>query len=269
MAQEKFNLQWNDFQENAKTTFHDLADDKDFTDVTLASEEGNQFTAHKVILAASSPFFRNTLKKNQHSHPLMYMHNIASDDLTALLNFIYRGEVQIVQENLARFLGLADQLKIKGLEGAGSGHSSDSEKSKNKIKEEGLPDTKVSDRALDYTNDEDQHILVDIPDSEEMGFEIDDKRNISHFDLKTVEADTDNLEEQINTMLVKVDGGWACTMCGKIEKHSRRNLIRHIEGKHLKGVSVFCPLCDDTFGSRNALYIHTSSMHPKKSENTN
>ena len=34
-----------------------LWDDKDFTDVTLACEDGKQVEAHKVILAASSPFF--------------------------------------------------------------------------------------------------------------------------------------------------------------------------------------------------------------------
>ena len=52
---EKLCLQWNDFQENIKSAFGSLRKDNDFTDVTLACEDGQQVEAHKVILAASSP----------------------------------------------------------------------------------------------------------------------------------------------------------------------------------------------------------------------
>ena len=51
---EKLCLQWNDFKENVITAFGSLRDDKDFSDVTLACEDGQQVEAHKVILAASS-----------------------------------------------------------------------------------------------------------------------------------------------------------------------------------------------------------------------
>ena len=53
---EKLCLQWNDFKENVNSAFGRLRDDKEFTDVTLACDDG-QMEAHKVILAASSPFF--------------------------------------------------------------------------------------------------------------------------------------------------------------------------------------------------------------------
>ena len=56
---DKLCLKWNDFQENVNTAFGSLRVDKDFSDVTLACEDGQQFEAHKVILAASSPFFQN------------------------------------------------------------------------------------------------------------------------------------------------------------------------------------------------------------------
>ena len=56
---EKFCLKWNDFQENVNIAFRDLRKDCEFTDVTLACEDGHQVEAHKVILSASSPFFQN------------------------------------------------------------------------------------------------------------------------------------------------------------------------------------------------------------------
>ena len=71
--EERLCLQWKDFKENISSTFGDLREDKDFTDVTLVCEDGQQVEAHKVVLVASSPFFLNILKRNKHPHPLIYM----------------------------------------------------------------------------------------------------------------------------------------------------------------------------------------------------
>ena len=70
---EKLCLQWNDFKENAIGAFANLREDADFADVTLACEDGKQVEAHKVILAKSSPFFENLLRRNNHNHPLIFM----------------------------------------------------------------------------------------------------------------------------------------------------------------------------------------------------
>ena len=55
---EKFCLKWDDFSQNVGKTFGELREDTDFTDVTLASEDRQQISAHTVILSASSPFFK-------------------------------------------------------------------------------------------------------------------------------------------------------------------------------------------------------------------
>ena len=72
-ASEKLCLQWNDFNENIISSFRELREDRDFTDVTLACEDGQQIEAHKVVLASASPVFMKLLKKNKHPHPLIYM----------------------------------------------------------------------------------------------------------------------------------------------------------------------------------------------------
>ena len=69
---EKLCLQWNDFKDVVNTSFGNLRDDTDFIDVTLACEDGRQLKAHKVVLAAMSPFLQEILKRNQHPHPLIY-----------------------------------------------------------------------------------------------------------------------------------------------------------------------------------------------------
>ena len=114
---EKLCLQWNDFQDNIKCAFGNLREDNDFADVTLACEDGQQLEAHKVILAASSPFFQKLLGRNKHPHPLIYMRGMKSDDLLAIVDFLYRGEANVFQENLDSFLAIAEELQLKGLMG--------------------------------------------------------------------------------------------------------------------------------------------------------
>ena len=114
---EKLCLKWNDFESNIVSSFGELKSDKDFTDVTLACEDGRQVEAHKLILASSSPFLMDILKRIKHSHPLIYMTGTNSKDLVAILDFLYSGEANVSQENLETFLKLADELKLKGLTG--------------------------------------------------------------------------------------------------------------------------------------------------------
>ena len=45
----------------------------EFCDVTLASVDGQQFKAHKLILSASSLFFKKILLNNLNHHPLIFM----------------------------------------------------------------------------------------------------------------------------------------------------------------------------------------------------
>ena len=126
---EKLCLQWNDFQENIKSAFENLREDKDFKDVTLVCEDGQQVEAHKVILASSSPFFQKLLGRNkQHHHPLIYMRGLKFDTLLAVLDFLYRGEANVFQEDLDSFLAIAEELQLRGLMGNTNQKVEDEEK---------------------------------------------------------------------------------------------------------------------------------------------
>ena len=92
---EKFCLKWNDFEENISTAFVSLRTDADFVNVTLACEDGQQAEAHKVILAASSPYFQNLLRRNKHAHPLIYMRGMKSENLLAIVDFFFIMEKQM------------------------------------------------------------------------------------------------------------------------------------------------------------------------------
>ena len=111
---EKFCLRWNDFETNISTAFREIREEKDLFDCTIAVGS-KQLQAHKLILSACSPFFREIFKQNPHQHPLLYLSRIGFDDLKACLNFMYHGEVNVAQDDLNTFLVVAEELKIKGL----------------------------------------------------------------------------------------------------------------------------------------------------------
>jgi len=113
-SSEKFCLRWNDFESNISLAFRELREEKDFFDVTLACDD-SQIQAHKVILSACSPFFRNVLRRNPHQHPLLYLKGVKYQELLSVLNFMYMGEVNVAQEELNSFLAVAEDLRVKGL----------------------------------------------------------------------------------------------------------------------------------------------------------
>ena len=124
-ASEKFCLRWNDFESNLSVAFRDIRAEEDLFDITLACEDTSELQAHKLILSACSPFFRNLLHRLPHHHPLLYLKGVKQRHLDAVLTFMYAGEVNVAQEELNAFLAVAEELQVKGLT-QNSGGSTDS-----------------------------------------------------------------------------------------------------------------------------------------------
>lgn len=69
-SQQQFCLRWNNFQANITSQFEALRDDEDFVDVTFACD-GRRLQAHKVVLSACSPYFKELFKvRNLSPFPL-------------------------------------------------------------------------------------------------------------------------------------------------------------------------------------------------------
>ena len=112
---EKFYLKWNDFQSNITLAFSQFRNKTQYQDVTLVSEDFKQLSAHRVVLSACSEFFNQVLSRNTHSHPLLCLDGINSADLNNVLDYIYNGELQIYQEDVGRFIQIAQRLQLHGL----------------------------------------------------------------------------------------------------------------------------------------------------------
>ena len=268
---EKFSLRWNDFQENINTVFRDLRKDLDFTDVTLASEDGQQVEAHKVILAASSPFFQNLLKKNRHAHPLIYMRGMKSEDLLAIIDFLYYGKASIYQENLDTFLNIAEEFQLKGLnktEDGGGGGEEDVKKYTAHSHNPVLQGTKThakSDisKTTNFSQNNSFTSKTKFEDQIPSSAAVSPPKIEFSGDMKELDEKVESLmsrgEHMIRLAAKKMTRAYACKVCGR--EGSKRNIKNHIEAIHLDGISIPCNLCEKTLTSRYSLGRHNSRVH--------
>lgn len=114
MEGQHINLKWKSFYTSIVTGFEDLWEEEGLVDVTLASD-GRCLKAHKVILSASSPFFKEIFLMNPCKHPVIVLQDVHYNELVSILTFVYKGEVNILQENLPLLLRAAEALQIRGL----------------------------------------------------------------------------------------------------------------------------------------------------------
>jgi len=230
------NLKVNDFHVNISNTFIELKEKLDFSDVTLACDEDQQIEAHKVVLSASSEFFKGILKKQKHSHPLLYLGNVSKRDLLKVLDFIYIGEVEIYQDDLERFISVAKRLQLNGLKDVNDFGYSDSSS---------LPledSLKVDSHGPhDHSYEEEQ--------TSQMVIKVDDDCSVVNPTQECFNEDNTGIHEGENSfslpeqgleeiatidykvLITKLEFGFKCNLCDKLSK-DRTNLRRHIRNSH-------------------------------------
>jgi len=238
--EEKFSLQLNDFQANAVNSFSKLRTSSDFKDVTLVGDDLKLISAHKVILSSCSEYFKSILTQHDHSHPLICLNGVNSEDIEKVLDFIYTGALQIFQNELDRFLQISQKLKLEGL----LGYYHNQEEPEYKILNTAAPSfgkksvvNKV--KTLSQKIESNEKLIE---------FYSVDFLNIEELELK--------LSENVQ----KVDNGNKCIICGKFFKkpaHARE----HVEMTHVEGLQFPCSFCNKICRNRHALRLHKNSMH--------
>ena len=160
----------------------------------------------------------------------------------AIMDFLYCGEANVLQENLDAFLALAEELRLKGLTGGGAETEKQADKEVETLKKEISPKFTAPpangsyDKTVSVTNEK-------------------------------INVELEELDEKIKSMITRSDlsagpgkGKMAsCNVCGK--EGSYRNMPQHIEASHITGVSHACDICGKVSRSRNALRMHVSALH--------
>ena len=217
--------------------FQELRIAEELLDVTLACED-ETLQAHKVVLSASSSFFRGLFRKTKQSNPIIFLHGILYKDLVALLDYIYTGETQILAEDMDRFIKVAKELKIKALSAIDDGD-------------------KENDKTIDEESEVNNSNQLFNRPSEKL------ENKINAVKKEQEEKSLDQLDREISERIEKVsdvDGlaMWKCTECGKVGK--RFKLKSHVE-IHLEGYSHRCVHCGKAHRTRSALSGHIFYVH--------
>ncbi|KAF0290672.1 Broad-complex core protein isoform 6 [Amphibalanus amphitrite] len=116
MEEQKFCLRWDSYQSSITGVFDRLRRDGQLLDVTLCAE-GRRLKAHRVLLAACSPYLRDLLTETQCEHLVLFLKDTPAADLQALVEFMYSGVVNVTQSQLTSFIKTAETLQIRGLSG--------------------------------------------------------------------------------------------------------------------------------------------------------
>ncbi|XP_054287026.1 longitudinals lacking protein, isoforms A/B/D/L-like isoform X3 [Macrosteles quadrilineatus] len=162
-SNQQFCLRWNNHQSTLISVFDHLLESGTLVDCTLAAE-GQFLKAHKVVLSACSPYLEALLSQHYEKHPILILKDVSFHELKSMLDYMYRGEVNISQEQLGTFLKAAESLQIKGLTDCGAmSENRDMERSRD-IEHGLLPsDFARNDRSLTSTLPKRNDIRKQIP----------------------------------------------------------------------------------------------------------
>ena len=246
---EKFSLKWNDFHSNVSKSFEILRTEDYLQDVTLVGDDDCQVKAHKLVLSACSSYFKKIFTNNMNSNILLCLEGTDQTDLKNILDYIYFGEVQIFQEELDRFLNIAQRLKLEGMMG-------DSNETKQDENEEKIEHT-TTPALIDQENQPEWQ-------KPQQKRRTTMTREIDTCDDKVILPVSPNemaeVNEKINQSFEKVASGvYKCLLCDKVSKKSI-DIKRHVE-THLEGVSYPCQQCGKLFRLKHSLSNHVSLKH--------
>lgn len=108
-------LRWNNHKSNLVEILHALIHQESYVDCTIYVDEQVQFKAHRVVLAANSPYFQSILQDRDSEHCCILFPGVQPFEMKALLEYMYTGEVNVTQSQIPRIMKIAEQLEVKGL----------------------------------------------------------------------------------------------------------------------------------------------------------
>ena len=180
------------------------------------------------------------------------MRGLKSENLMAILDFLYYGEANVYQENLDSFLAIAEELRLKG-------PTANDDVSKDQTKEP----PKVTNHPFSYKPIQEKGPISSKLNTESESFS---ESTVALRNDKTT-VDLQDLDEQIRSMMTKritSQGNIStCNVCGI--QRPPKDMPRHIEANHITGVSHACDVCGKISRSRNALGTHKLTYHTNKS----
>jgi len=77
---------------------------------------GETVKCHRIVLAAASSMLRSLFEENTGKNLVVILANISYTELVMIVEYIYKGQIAVGQNNLDSFLAAANHLQISGLD---------------------------------------------------------------------------------------------------------------------------------------------------------
>ena len=183
------------------------------------------------------------------------MRAVKSDDLQAILDFVYFGQTSVYQDNLESFLAVAEELQLRGLMGKEESAFEDSQIDDLKIP---LPtlDEPACKQEKDISNQQHPPSSTKLGEAKET---VRARKEISE-GLREMERQT-HLKMEKTSRTTLSGPIYKCKACGKEGRNAQ--LKAHIQANHLEGFSIPCNFCEKTFRSKCSLKGHKSEKEKK------
>lgn len=108
-------LRWNNHKSNLVEVLESLIEMECYVDCTIFVDNNVKFKAHRVVLAACSPYFQLILQDAPQDHCNIIFPGVHEFEMQTLLEYIYAGQVKISESDIPRIMKIAKMLEVKGL----------------------------------------------------------------------------------------------------------------------------------------------------------
>ena len=227
MYPEKYTVTWHSHQDYLREMMRGMMTSEDFTDVTLVTDDKKTLKAHRNILSACSPVFKNILQMEiNKSHPVIYLRGIQHSEIESILQYIYLGEAKFHGERVNEFLSVSKNLEIQELS----------------------IDVEIDKSQIETSNQNQEYVTK--------------AENVKHNNITEVKQDyilESNEEESISKEIIKLGSKFQCSQCDKLFSHNKV-VDRHIRSVH-EGVKYACNQCDHQATQQGSLRKHIQSVH--------
>jgi len=107
-------LRWNNHNSTFMSSLASLFLREQWVDVTLAAQ-GKFINVHRLVLCACSQYFEDVLSIHKDERPIIFLYKVEFSIVEAIVEYMYKGEVNLNQNQLPNFFETAKFLQIKGL----------------------------------------------------------------------------------------------------------------------------------------------------------
>ena len=240
--QRKCILTWDSYSDHLREALGEMMTSSEFADVTIVTDDKQQIKAHRNILSACSPVFKNILTLDSgNNHPVIYLRGIQHLEMESIIKFIYLGEARISEERMYEFLTVSRNLEIEELSTV----------------------TDIKDQTT-FKGEKDDHYYTnekDVAEDPAQAFDEDDS-NIKHPTQISIKT-SNNLLERNNVENRRVSGtesvNYVCNQCD-FKAAKKGSMTKHIQYRH-GGPKYACNQCDYKARKRNNLTVHIQSRH--------